>query len=370
MKKIGFYLKKDVVLTISLLLAFMSCWVIHPDKEYIGYIDFDTLILLFCLMMATEGMKEEKFFQFLGGKILDCVKTARGIVLTLIFLCFFSSMFVTNDVALITFVPLGILILRSAEMEKHLCFTIVMMTIAANLGSMLTPVGNPQNLYLYSISEFNMGSFLWFMLPYSIAAAVLLIFLTVFQFWKKRERIHVKLLQEKTGKKNILYLFLFLLCILSVAGVIPKGSLLLITVLLLLFLNRGLFAKADYSLLLTFLGFFIFVGNVNRIQTLNHFIGGILSGNEILVSVGASQMISNVPAAVLLSNYTSNVKALLVGTNLGGLGTLIASMASLISYKQLAEAYPGEKKGYLVLFTEFNFIFLAVLLLFSAVLMQ
>lgn len=365
MKKIGNYLKKDAVLTISLILAFLSCWIIHPDPEYIEYIDFDTLILLFCLMMVTEGMKEEKFFQFLGGKILDCVQSARGITLTLIFLSFFSSMFVTNDVALITFVPLGILILQSSGLEKNLCFTVVLMTIGANLGSMLTPIGNPQNLYLYSISGLGIPAFLKVMLPYTLASAVLLIFFTILKFRTGRDRIHVKILPEKCEKRNLLYLFLFALCLLSVAGVIPKTGLFLILTFLLLIMNRGLFYKADYSLLLTFVGFFVFVGNINRIDVLNTFLEGMLSKNEILVSVGVSQIISNVPAAVLLSHYTSEVKNLLIGTNLGGLGTLIASMASLISYKQVVQAYPEMKKKYFMLFTSFNLLFLAGLLLFT-----
>lgn len=361
-QKIIVFLKKDTVLTAAMILAAVSCFRIPPDGEYLGYIDFDTLILLLCLMLIMEGLKELKFFRYVGRKVLERVRTARGIILTLVFLCFISSMLITNDVALITFVPFGLLILEMTGLTNGVCFTITLMTIAANLGSMLTPVGNPQNLYLFSISGMELEEFMLLMLPYTLLAAVLL-FICVCVGGKRGEiTFTLEDMQFPVSRQFYTYLILFVLCLLSVAGIIPKPVLLPLVAAGIFLIDKRLFRRADYTLLLTFVCFFVFVGNMNRMESLRVFISGIIENRERLVAVGLSQIISNVPAAVLLSGYTENIKELLVGTNLGGLGTLIASMASLISYKQVAGMFPEQKKKYLIVFTVWNIVFLAVLL--------
>ena len=269
--------------------------------------------------------------------------------------------------ALITFVPFGLLVLRLADMERSVSLVVTLMTIAANLGSMLTPIGNPQNLYLYTASGRSFLSFIGLMLPYTLLAAALLA--TVIFCACPNPKISVKLTAEQKklpAKPLALYSVLFLLCLLTVLKLIPIYILFPAVAVVLLIFNRKLLLKVDYSLLLTFAAFFIFVGNMGRVPALHELILRVVTGHEQTMAVALSQIISNVPAALLLSGFTENTDALIVGTNLGGLGTLIASMASLISYKQIALQYGAQKKRYLLLFTLWNVLFLAALLLLSA----
>ncbi|MGN0398591.1 MAG: SLC13 family permease [Blautia sp.] len=360
-KKIRDFIKRETVLDISFLLALGSCFLIHPDKQYAGYIDTGTLIVLFCLMAVVAGMKELGMFQRIGEALLERIQSERGLVLVLVFLCFFSSMLITNDVALITFVPLALLILHMTDRTSAVCFVVTLMTIGANLGSMLTPVGNPQNLYLYSVSGMTLGAFLRLMLPYTlISAGVLLV--CIFLGYRKRASISYSSenTEIKDRKRLAVYLILFGICLLSVAGVISRPVLLVLITAGIFFADRKLFGKVDYSLLATFVCFFIFIGNMGRFPVFRRLIGEILEGHVRLAAAAISQIISNVPAALLLAGFTEEWKELIVGTNLGGLGTLIASMASLISYKQIAVKNPGLKSRYLAVFTLLNVIFLMI----------
>ncbi len=363
MKAIGKYFKSDIVLTVSFLLAAVSCFLVPPNEKYLGYIDFHTLILLFCLMAIIAGLKELNCFQYIGNLMLGRVATRRGVVFTLIFLCFVSSMLITNDVALITFVPFGIMMLEMAGLTSKLCLTVTLMTIAANLGSMFTPIGNPQNLYLYSLSDMGIGRFFLLMLPYTVLAAAVLVIAVMARFEPAQMKIEVKRKPLAKRGEIAFYLVLFFLCILTVAGMIPHPVLLVIVAVGILAKNRGLFRRVDYSLLLTFLFFFIFVGNMKQMEQLTGLIQSLVEKHGRIISVGVSQIISNVPAAMLLSGYSHNIADLIIGTNLGGLGTLIASMASLISYRQVCGSYPALKKRYLLIFTKWNLLFLAVLCL-------
>lgn len=368
-QKLKHFIKNDTVLAISGVLAVVSCFLVPPDAEYAGYINAHTILTLFCLMAVMAGMQSLGLFQMIGETLLKKISSTRGLVLVLVFLCFISSMFITNDVALITFVPLAILVLKMASLEASMCFTITFMTIAANLGSMLTPVGNPQNLYLYSVSGMNIGEFLILMLPYTLLSALLLI---IGIFVKcKNSQVTVVISQKQNTldkKKLIYYLVLFILCLLCVAGFISVEVLFVIIIAAVLLENRRLLLKVDYSLLATFICFFIFIGNMGRFPAFRDFIIHILEGHERIVSIGISQVISNVPAALLLSGFTSEWKELIIGTNIGGLGTLIASMASLISYKQVAQSYPESKMKYLIAFTLWNVIFLVVMVPVSMIL--
>ena len=368
-KNILSFLKKEIVLTISGILAVISCFFVVPDSEYINYIDFHTILILFCLMAVMEGLKDIGLFQRIGETLLKKFHSERGIAIVLVFLCFISSMLITNDVALITFVPLALLIMTMAQMESALCMIITLMTIAANLGSMLTPIGNPQNLYLYSVSEMSLLSFLGLMLPYTFIAAVLLLICILVKYRSKEISFSLPYGRQKLNKKRIIYyLILFALCLLAVAKIMPIFILFLITFIAVFVDKRGLLKKIDYSLLATFIFFFIFIGNMGRLEVFRNFLTSILEGNEMLVAILSSQIISNVPAALLLSGFTDKWTALIIGTNLGGLGTLIASMASLISYKQLAANYPDKKGKYMIMFTVWNIIFLAVLYVTALVL--
>lgn len=368
-EKIKHFLKNDTVLAISGVLAVISCVLVPPDAGYAGYINLHTILTLFCLMAVMAGMQSLGLFQMIGEGLLRKISSARGLVLVLVFLCFASSMFITNDVALITFVPLAILVLKMAKLEASMCFTITFMTIAANLGSMLTPIGNPQNLYLYSISGMSIGSFLLLMLPYTLLAALLLIVGILFKCKNSSVTVSLKEEREPLNRTKLIYYFiLFVLCLGCVAGFLSVKVLFVIVVIAVFIENKKLLLKVDYSLLATFICFFIFIGNMGRFPAFRDFIIGILEGHERLVSIGISQVISNVPAALLLSGFTSKWNELIIGTNLGGLGTLIASMASLISYKQVAQNYPESKMKYLITFTIWNIVFLAVMVPVSMIL--
>ena len=312
-------------------------------------------------MLIVAGLRECGVFDWLGTSLLRHVNSERMVALLLISLCFFCSMLITNDVALITFVPFGILLLRMCHMEQKKILLVTFMTMAANLGSMFTPIGNPQNLYLFSLSGMGVPEFLELMWLYTGLAAFMLTVVVLVFYPEEHLQLDIKTERLKDKRTVCFYLVLFALCVLTVAHFVPHLVLLAIVAAALLYKNKSLFRQIDYSLLLTFLFFFIFVGNMNHIGSLHSFINQILAGNEVLISVAVSQVISNVPAAMLLSGYSSNYAALIVGTNLGGLGTLIASMASLISYKQVAAKYPHLRRQYLAIFTVDNLIFLAAL---------
>lgn len=366
LSRIKTFFKKEAVLCVSGILAFISCLFVPINIKYIEYIDIKTLALLFCLMIVMSGFQKMGFFENIANLFLKNIKSQRGLVLILIFLCFFTSMLITNDVALITFIPFAILILKMANMEYIVCLTVVLMTISANLGSMLTPLGNPQNLYLYSISNISIPQFILITLPYVLISGVLLFFCI---FLYKRRNIPQEVTKNKMIEldKRKLYFFitLFLICILAVVGVINYKILILIILLSILFIDKKLILKVDYSLLLTFIFFFVFIGNMRENQIFRNFIENIIVSREKTVSIIISQIISNVPCALLLSGFTDNYKELIIGTNLGGLGTLIASMASLISYKQIVTQYPTLKIKYLISFTIFNVVFLVILFIFS-----
>lgn len=362
MTKIITFFKKETVLGVAFLLAIFSCFLIKPDAAYLNYLDWHTLIVLFCLMAVMAGLKQQAFFEYIGEALLQKIQTKRSLVLTLVFLCFFSSMLITNDVALLTFVPLALLVLRLAKMQASVCLVITLMTIASNLGSMLTPIGNPQNLYLYSISGFSLPQFVAVLLPYTLLAAFGLVISVWLFFPKQVLTVKVNPNQLQLNPRKLAYYWgLFLVCLLSVAKILPPLELLLVILLAILFENRQLLGQVDYSLLLTFVCFFIFIGNLARVDAFSHLIQHVLDQNVRGVAILVSQIISNVPAALLLAGFSHDYQSLLIGTNLGGLGTLIASMASLISYKQLVANYPEQKGRFLLIFSLWNIIFLALL---------
>ncbi len=369
MKRIWNWCKTEIVLCIAMLLAVISSFFVRPDKAYLEYIDLKTLAILFSLMAVMAGLQKIGLFQYVAEKMLGKVHHIRGIVFILISLCFFSSMFITNDVALITFVPFAFSVLRiilKEDAKKMVVPVVVMQTIAANLGSMLTPIGNPQNLYLYGKTDMGFGGFLFFMLPYTVVAFCILAIWSVCFSYKGEKRFTISLEQPASmkgyGKEIVGYAVLFLLCVLSVADIVPCSVTCLIVILVVFLLDKTVFGKVDYSLLFTFVGFFVFVGNMGRIPAFNQMLKQVIEGNEVLTAVLSSQFMSNVPAALLLSGFTEKYQLLIVGTNLGGLGTLIASMASLISFKYIGKEYKSLRGKYFWYFTIANLIFLAILL--------
>ena len=367
--------KQETVLCAALTLAAFSMLLVPPDEEYLSYIDFRTLVILFCLMSTMAGLQKTGVFQWIAQALLARVRKTRQLVWILVLLCFFSSMAVTNDVALITFVPFTFTVLRliGPEAGKRLMVPIVVLqTVAANLGSMLTPIGNPQNLYLYGKAGLSPGSFLLLMLPYTVVSFLLILLQGTLQTRAYNVPIQVSFHEQVQlrGKEARLagYLVLFAVDLLTVARVVPYGLALLLIVVGLLVLDRSIFTRVDYSLLLTFVGFFVFIGNMGRLPVFYEFLQRIVSGHELPAGAAASQVISNVPAALLLSGFTDNLAPLIVGVNIGGLGTLIASMASLISYKFVAREEPGLRGPYFWWFTFTNICFLVVLLVFALIL--
>lgn len=333
------FIKKETVLFISIILAAGSLFAVPPDSKYADYVDFKTICILFSLMSVMEGLKKTGVFSIVSENLLRRAKSMTAIVLILVYLCFGFSMFITNDVALITFVPLALAILRMTDESVRcqlLIPVITMQTIAANLGSMLLPTGNPQNLYLYGLSGMKLPEFILLLLPFSLAALVII---TIWSITKCRTvrstaEIYISDNNEKVKKIPVLiYFALFVICVLSVAGIVHYFAATLIVFAAVLIYDVKVLKTVDYSLLLTFVCFFIFIGNIGRIDAVNEILRRVTEGSEFLTSVIASQAVSNVPCAILLSGFTENYRGLIVGTNIGGLGTLIASMASLISFK-------------------------------------
>ena len=364
-EKVRDFMKKEAVLCIALGLAILSVFWQPVDKNYFGYIDWNTLMLLFCLMAAMAGFQRLGIFQKIGNFLLGAVKNTRSLLLILCFLPFFFSMLITNDVALITFVPFGMIVLQMCKKERFVIPLVVLQTIAANMGSSLTPIGNPQNLYLYSQSGAAVGDFLLWMLPYTLVTGICIGLAVLFQKKEKVEYRHQKS-NAVWGKKRkfyfVSYVVMFLCCLASVSKILPPMALFFLILVFLLVADRKILCCIDYALLGTFVAFFIFIGNLGRVPAFRDFFAGILTGHETLAGVVSSQVISNVPAALLLSGFTDKWESLVIGTNLGGLGTLIASMASLISYKQIVRQYPVLKGRYFLYFTLGNVGMLLILL--------
>ena len=357
MTKIKNFIKNEAVLIISFILAAVSAFIVKPSADYIGYIDFRTLALLLCLMAVMAGLGGLGVFRLLASKLLRFAATTRSLTLWLCLLCFFSSMVITNDVALITFVPFSIVALKLSGSEKLLIPLVVLETVAANLGSMLTPVGNPQNLYLFSAFNMKIGDFFITVLPYALLSLVLIV---ISAFFIRKGKISVTANDETdniNGRYCAIYAALFVLSILTVFRIVPYGITLAVTVAAILIFDRKALTKADYSLLLTFIFLFIFIGNLKSIPSVSDFLSKTVVGNEFAAGIAASQIFSNVPAAILLSGFTDNIKDLLIGVNIGGLGTLIASMASLISFKLIAKESVSSGK-YILVFTAVNIVFL------------
>jgi len=361
-KIIGFC-KKEVVLVVATILAVISAFIVPPNEAYFAYIDWHVLGLLLSLMIVMAGLQKCGLFDALGEALLRKTKRVWQLCLVLILLCFFLSMVITNDVALITFVPFALIALKKSGQERLIVPVVVLQTVAANLGSMLTPIGNPQNLYLYNLSKMRMGEFLLCMLPNTLISFGLIIISMLFIKGKGAHVENNTASESKVEKKYVIeYLFLFALCLGVVAKVLPIEMVLAVVVLMVWLTDRNVLKKVDYCLLLTFISFFIFTGNLGNISAIKETLQKLVEGREVLIGALSSQAISNVPAALLLSGFTSDYQALLYGVNIGGLGTLIASMASLISYKIVANQYNQKKGAYFRWFTFVNVVYLVILL--------
>lgn len=382
------FLRSETILIVATLLAIISCFIVPPDGQYGGYVHVSTISQLVCLMLVVVGFQRIGVFRIIGSSLLHRVHTARGVVLTFIALTFISAMFITNDVALLTFVPFALAVLVMAHMEDKAIIVCALMTVAANTGSMLTPVGNAHNLYFKALTGMSTGHFLRIMAPYSILAAVLLVVVTCVVFRGRRiaefdgmdskgfergvlapdptrhQPDEIKVTGYGAGYggwRAIVYTGVFVVCVLTVSDMVPLWVMCAVTFVAMVVCDRGSFRHADWALPLTFIMFFVFIGNMKRVPEFADIAQAFVGQHPLEVSIISSQIISNVPASLLLSGFCDQWVPLIIGTNIGGMGTLIASMASLITYKNYTRQYPRQKGRYLGVYTAVSVMFLLLM---------
>ena len=369
MKNIWVFAKRESVLIIAAGLAILSAFFVPPNEGYLAYIDFYVLGILFCLMIVVAGLMKSGVFEYISARLLRRFRSPKAIICILVHCVFFSSMFVTNDVALILFVPLTIGLFgmgagSAGPMRGKLIHVIVLETLAANLGSMLTPIGNPQNLYIYSFYTMDIMDFFAIVLPIGALGYGVILCLTLLPKGSGAPPDAAGEPPVLAGKKSLIlyYAALFALCILTVVRVLEYTMCVLLVLAGTLLIDRSLLKKVDYALLLTFFAFFIFVGNIGRIEAIQTLLSDVLAHRVFLTGVVSSQLISNVPAAMLIAQFTNDARDVLLGVNVGGQGTLIASLASLISFKFYAKSEGARPMRYLGIFTLYNIGVLIVLI--------
>ena len=357
--------QKNPVLCVAFVLAVVTSFIVHPDAAYRSYIDLKTISCLFCVLAVVCALKNIRFFSRLAEGLVVLTGNLRLATVALVCVTFLGSMLIANDMALLTFLPLGYFVLASTGTERYMAPVFILQNIAANLGGMLTPFGNPQNLYLYSYFNIPDGEFLRIMFPPFLLSIALILGCC---FLLPRQTIALRR-PEKSPlplPRTLLYLALFALAIVMVFRVIPYWVGLCVIPAVLLFADRRALAEVDYGLLFTFVCFFIFAGNLSRVEPVRVLLENLLGKNPLVVSALSCQVISNVPSAILLSRFTDDYRNLLLGVNIGGTGTLIASLASLITFREYIRHNPNRKGYYLGVFSAFNFSFLAILLVFSS----
>ena len=364
--KITYFLKQNAVLIVAFFAALLSSLVVPPDEKYLSYFDFRTLTCLFCTLAVICGLRNIKFFTVVARKLVSLAGSTRKTVIALLMITFIGSMLIANDMALITFLPLGYIALSETDNKKYLCYTFIMQNIAANLGGMVTPFGNPQNLFLYNKFNIPTGEFTLIMLP-PFLLSIALILLSVFLF-VKNEKLELNCNDDTKlpVKRTVAYLTLFAFSLLIVFRLVPFVIGLILIPAAMIILDRKALKDVDYGLLFTFVFFFIFAGNMARIDAISSILSSLMDKNTLIFSSISCQFISNVPSAILLSEFTDNYRELLMGVNIGGAGTLIASLASLITFRQYQSVDPHGVKKYIITFSLINFTFLGILMIFCS----
>ena len=363
--RLAAFVKKNIVMVVALAAAVITSFAVPPDGAYLGYFDFKTLSCLFSVLAVVCALKNINFFYMLARKVVKRFKTVRWSIVALVYITFIGSMLIANDMALLTFLPLGYFVLSTTGQQKYMAFTFIMQNIAANLGGMLTPFGNPQNLYLYTKYEIPNMEFMRIMAP-PFVLSITLLTLCCIVFTKQEALAIADEPLHLNKRRTAIYLVLFTLSIVMVFRIIPYWIGLIVIFTALLILDPKALKMVDYPLLFTFVFFFVFAGNMARIDAIRTFFCALLEKNTLVFSVISCQFISNVPSAILLSQFTENYPDLLVGVNIGGVGTLIASLASLITFREYVKNNPGRSGYYIKQFSLFNFSFLIVLVIFMS----
>ena len=360
--KVMRFVKKNIVFCVAAIAAIVTMFVVPPDEKYLDYFDWKTLSCLFLTLAVVCALRNIKFFTILARRLVMFSGNLRSLFVMLIVITFIGSMIIANDMALITFLPLGYFAISVAGHTKYMAYLFVLQNISANLGGMLTPFGNPQNLYLYSFFNIPTVEFCGIMLvPFLLAISLLLI--ACIPVKPIAFTITEEYCESLNLPKTVLYVVMFLMSILIVFRLIPFAVGLILIPAILLFMDRDALLMVDYGLLGTFFFFFIFAGNLARVDFVNEFISSLLHKDTLLVSTLSCQVISNVPSAILLSRFTTDYRSLLLGVNIGGTGTLIASLASLITFSEYRLLNPEKTKHYLLIFAIINIIFLVVMFL-------
>lgn len=358
------FIRSNAVLAIAAVAALVTSCIVTPDRAYLDYFDWRTLSCLFATLAVVKALGNVRFFSWLAAAIVRRTGNLRAAVLSLVAVTYFGSMLIANDMALLTFLPLGYLVMSRTGNDRYMAFTFILQNTAANLGGMLTPFGNPQNLYLYSHFAIPNGEFISIMLPPFVVATLLIGACCLF-FPKDALTLAETGEDAPPRARTLLYFAVFAVSVLMVMRVIPFIVGLVVVTAVLLVADRKALAQVDYPLLLTFVCFFIFAGNMARIPAVHSLFATLLSGPVLIVSTLSCQFISNVPSAILLSRFTENYRELLIGVNIGGVGTLISSLASLITFREYTRRHPEKTKSYLLLFSGVSLGFLVILTLFS-----
>ena len=355
------FVKKEVVLSIAIIAMIATMFFVPIGKEYLEYFEYKTLVALFCMLAVVAGLKDTNVFEFISRALISLFKTRRAVIYCLVYGTFFFDMIVANDMSLITFLPLTYIVLHSTGNDKYLSYTFILQTIAANMGGMITPYGNPQNLFLFNQYNITIREFFDVLLIPSAAVAVMLFIAVLFV---KNEKLTLKNDDKLVIKRKelIVYAVLFVFVILSIFRVVPHLLTLALVVVAVLIVDRSRFKYVDYALLATFCVFFVFSGNMARIPAIKEVVAAIVEKNTLVAGIVSCQFISNVPTAVFLSNFTDNYRDLLVSVNIGSLGIIISSLASLITLKEYLKHQPKNFKRYMGLFTLVNTTFLALMI--------
>ncbi len=342
MNKVLKFFKNNIIFTIVVVIAAISCFFVPFDKGYLDYFEWNTLACIFLLLLIIAGFANIQFFEKVARIIVKRFKNTRSVIMCLIFVTYVSALINANDMSLLTFLPLAYIVLKYTNNQRYIAFTFIMQNIASNLGGMLVPTGNPQNLYIFSFYKMSLWEFLKIMALPTLMALVLIVI--VCMFVKKEPLTYVDNTNNKLNvKKSIIYGVLYLITLLVVLRVIPWWIAMIVIVIAMAICDWKSFLMVDYTVPLTFVCFFIFSGNMARIPAITNLMESFVDKYTYLTAYISCNLISNVPTAVLLSKFTNNYAHLLVSVNVASLGIIFSSLSGVIALKEYTKVVRKEK---------------------------